>query len=59
MAGSSSEAAANAAPRWESAIARVTLALVALHLVDDSFLEPRPGTGSAIILSAVSFRWRG
>ena len=40
----SSEAAGDAPPRWESATAAVALTLVALHVVDDSFVQPRPGT---------------
>lgn len=43
MAGSS-EAAGNAPPGWDRATARVALALVALHLADDSFAQPRQGT---------------
>jgi uncharacterized protein len=40
----SSEAAADMRPGWESATARVAFALVALHVADDSFGQPRPGT---------------
>src|SRR6187200_1349087 len=43
MAGSS-EAAGDAPPGWESVAARVSFALVALHVADDSFVQPRPGT---------------
>jgi len=45
MAGSS-EAAGDAPPRWESVTARVAFALVALHVADDCFVQPRPGTGA-------------
>ena len=40
----SSEAAGDAPPGWESVAARVAFALVALHVADDSFVQPRPGT---------------
>ena len=39
--------AARAAHRaTETVLARVALGLVALHVVDDSFLQPQPGTGA-------------
>src|SRR6478735_433046 len=45
MAGST-EAAGDAPPGWESATARVAFAFVALHVADDSFVQPQPGTGA-------------
>jgi MYXO-CTERM domain-containing protein len=36
-----------AAGRVEVAVARTSLAVVALHVVDDNFLQPQPGTSAA------------
>ncbi|HSL63986.1 MAG TPA: alpha/beta fold hydrolase [Gaiellaceae bacterium] len=36
-----------AAGRVETAVARASLAVVALHVVDDNFLQPQPGTSAA------------
>ena len=44
MTGSATRVTREPTPRWESAIARVAIAVAALHLVDDSFLQPQPGT---------------
>jgi uncharacterized protein len=35
-----------AAPRTETGLARVGLGLAALHVVDDNFLQPQPGTSA-------------
>jgi len=40
-------ARATTALRSETAIARVAVAVVALHVVDDNFLQPNPGTEAA------------
>jgi uncharacterized protein len=39
-------AVSHAAARRETAIARTALAVVALHVVDDNFLQPQPGTSA-------------
>ena len=36
-----------AAGRVETAVARASLAVVALHVIDDNFLQPQPGTSAA------------
>ena len=40
-------AALGAAIRTEAGLARAGLALVALHVLDDSFFQPNPGTSAA------------
>jgi dienelactone hydrolase len=40
----------------ETVIARVALGLVALHVADDNFLQPQPGTSAA---DPNTFGWRG
>jgi hypothetical protein len=40
-------ARAGAALRSEAGLARVALGVVALHVVDDNFLQPNPGTSAA------------
>jgi dienelactone hydrolase len=55
-AGRAVAARAAAALRSEAGLARLALAIGALHVVDDNFLQPQPGTSAA---DPNTFGWRG